>query len=300
MKRAAFLGTGLMGAPMARHLAARLDVTVWNRNPARAEALRDVARVVATPCEAAAGVDLVIAMLLDGPVTEDVLGTNGAMAAAAPGALIVNMGSTEPDCDRRLAAQAESLGKRYLDAPVSGGVKGAEAASLAIFAGGSAADFAAALPVLQIFGRPTHMGPVGTGQVAKLANQLIVATTIGAVAEAFHLAESAGCSAATLREALRGGFADSRILDLHGARMVAGDYAPGGRVAAQLKDLRNVLDTARQSGLHLSLAETVTAGFADLAGRMGGADLDHAAYYLWLQSSGPAASPATPGPISQS
>lgn len=278
------LGTGLMGAPMARNLvAAGHDVAVWNRSRARAEKLAEVARIADTPADAARDADVVVSMLLDGPATEAVLDGQGVIEAARPGALIIDMGSVEPDCDKRLADIARRAGKRFLDAPVSGGVAGAEAGTLAILVGGRATDFNAAAPVFEPLGRATLLGPVGAGQAAKLANQLIVAATIGAVAEAFKLAESAGCDPAELRQALRGGFADSRILDLHGARMVARDFEPGGRSVAQLKDLDNVLDLARESGLSLPLAETVTKGFRDLVERMGGGEMDHAAYYVWLE-----------------
>lgn len=172
---------------------------------------------------------------------------------------------------------------RYLDAPVSGGVTGAEAGTLAILVGGDAADFNAAVAVFRPLGRATHLGPSGAGQVAKLANQLIVATTIGAVAEAFRLAESAGCDAGALRSALMGGFADSRILDLHGARMVEGNFVPGGRSAAQLKDLDNAMAVARQAGLDLPLSEVVTAAFRDFVDHHDGAEMDHSAYYDWLK-----------------
>ncbi|MGV2107114.1 NAD(P)-dependent oxidoreductase [Agrobacterium vitis] len=283
MTRIAFLGTGLMGEPMARHLAADFEVVVWNRSPQKAQALSDVARIAASPAEAARGADVVISMLLDGPATRATLEDSGAMAAAGEGALIIDMGSVEPACDRDLASLARQMGKRFLDAPVSGGVAGAKAKTLSIFVGGAPEDFAAAVPVLEKLGRPTLMGPVGTGQTAKLANQLIVAVTIGAVAEAFRLAESAGCDPATLRGALRGGFADSRILDLHGERMVSGNFTPGGRSAAQLKDLNNALSVAAEHDLTLPLSETVRAGFTDLVQNKGGADLDHSAYYLWLQ-----------------
>ncbi|MEY8099364.1 NAD(P)-dependent oxidoreductase [Falsihalocynthiibacter sp. S25ZX9] len=277
----AFLGTGLMGAPMARHLAAVHDVTVWNRSEHKAKALGDVCNVRATPQEAVKGAECVISMLLDGPATRAVL-DNLTMHAAAKGGLIIDMGSVDPDTDRALARQSESIGLAYLDAPVSGGVTGAEAASLAILVGGSKASFLRATPVFNLLGRATHLGEVGAGQVAKLANQLIVATTIGAVAEAMRLAEAGGCDKAALRDALRGGFADSRILDLHGARMVEGNFTPGGRSVAQLKDLNNAMTLAHTAGLSLPLSETITAGFRDFVEVHNGGEKDHSAYYEWL------------------
>lgn len=280
----AFLGTGLMGAPMVRRLtAAGLQLTVWNRTPAKAEALADVATVADDPVAAVHGASFVITMLLDGPATHDLLVTRGVLAACPIGSTIINMGSIDPATDQALAAQATARGLGYLDAPVSGGVVGAQAGSLSIFVGGQPQTAAQAIPIFKIMGRPTHLGPVGAGQVTKLANQLIVATTIGAVAEGLRLAQVAGCDPALVRDALQGGFADSRILDLHGARMVRGDFTPGGRSAAQLKDIDNALALAAQAGLDLPLSNQIAAGFRDLVTRHNGGDLDHAAYFLWLK-----------------
>ena len=285
--RIGFLGAGLMGKPMIRNLAgAGHQLTVWNRSRPNADAVSDVARIVGNPTGVAEDADLVIAMLADGPVTQSVLVEDGVIAAVRPGAVIANMGSIEPDRDRALAALAVARGVHYLDAPVSGGVAGAEAASLAIMAGGTAEAVDLARPAFEAMGRVTHVGPSGAGQTVKLANQLIVATTIGAVAEAFKLAESAGCHPSKVREALRGGFAESRILELHGQRMSVRDFAPGGKSWSQLKDLRNALAVRDSAGLDLPLAGTVTAAFADLVDSRGGGELDHAAYYLWLEMIG--------------
>lgn len=273
-----------MGTPMVRNLAkAGHDLHIWNRSPEKAAELADVATVHPSPADAAAAADVVIAMLYDGPVTTAVLVDQGVIDAVPAGGLIIDMGSVEPDRDRRLAEIAAARNVRFLDAPVSGGVKGAEAATLTIFVGGEAADLERALPVLTALGRPNLIGPLGAGQSAKLANQLIVAITIGAVAEAFKLGESAGCDTAVLRQALRGGFADSRILELHGERMVMRDFEPGGRSRSQLKDIHNALDVAAASGLTLPLADTVEAGFRSLVEDYDGGDLDHSAYYLWLE-----------------
>lgn len=281
--RIGFLGTGLMGTPMVRRLAAGgHDLRVWNRSPDRARRLSDVATACVTAAEAARGSEILIAMLADGPVTRAVLQGDGVIAAMAEGGLMIDMASVDPGTEMALAADAAARGVGYLDAPVSGGVAGAEAGTLAILAGGSEADFATAEPVLRLLGRPTRIGAIGAGQAAKLANQVIVGGTIAAVAEAFRLAEAAGCDLGLLREALRGGFADSRILDLHGKRMVEANFAPGGRSALQLKDLNNALELAAEKGLTLPVSETTRDGFAALVARPGGADLDHSAYFLWL------------------
>ena len=283
----ALLGTGLMGAPMTRCLhAAGHDMHVWNRSMDKAEALADIATVHASPNEAVKHAEVVISMLADGAITRLVLAQQKVMDDAPEQAIIINMGSTEPACDIALAERASCQNKRYLDAPVSGGVKGATEASLTIFVGGRAEDLEAASPVLEAMGRPNLIGPTGAGQTAKLANQLIVAITIGAVSEAFKLAENAGCDLAVLQKALQGGFADSTILKQHGLRMVNRDFTPGGRSQSQLKDIRNALTLAAHHEVDLPLSNTVADGFTSLVNDHHGADLDHSAYYLWLEKRG--------------
>jgi 2-hydroxy-3-oxopropionate reductase len=220
-------------------------------------------------------------MMLDcGRTVADLLFACGVADALAPGAVVVDMGSIQPgeaqDHARRLAAR----GIDHLDAPVSGGTAGAEAGTLAIMAGGREEVFARVAPVLGVLGRPTLVGPSGSGQLAKLANQMIVATTIGAVAEGLLLAARGGADPARVRDALRGGFAESRILDLHGARMVAGDFTARGRATLQLKDLRNALSAAGLIGFDPLLTRKVAELFEDLVRHEG--DLDHSALYLAL------------------
>jgi len=280
----AFLGIGLMGLPMARNLAtAGHELHIWNRSAEKAEALADIATAHTTPADAAKNAEIVISMLADGSVTTDVLINQDVVNAMPEQALLIDMGSVEPEVDLKIASLATSQNKRFLDAPVSGGVAGAEAATLTILIGGDSADMEYARPVFEAMGRPNLLGPIGSGQTAKLANQLIVAITIGAVAEAFKLAESAGCDAATLRSALMGGFADSKILNLHGERMVTRNFEPGGRSWSQLKDIKNALALADQSQLDLPLAQCVESGFRSLVDDHDGGDLDHSAYYLWLE-----------------
>ena len=282
--RVAFLGTGLMGTPMVRNLAtAGHELHIWNRSHEKAALLSELARVYSSPVEAVSEAEIVISMLYDGPVTSLILSTQGVIESAPEGSLFINMGSVEPERDKQLAELATSHGKRYLDAPVSGGVKGAEEANLTIFVGGETSDMENALPVFEALGRPNLIGPIGAGQSAKLANQLIVAITIGAVAEAFKLGESAGCDSVILRQALRGGFADSRILELHGERMVKRNFVPGGRSKSQLKDIQNALSLAAKSGLELPLANSVENSFRSLVEDYDGGELDHSAYYLWLE-----------------
>lgn len=280
----ALLGTGLMGAPMTRCLqAAGHELHIWNRSIDKAEALADIATVHASPNDAVKQAEVVISMLADGAITQLVLEQQGVINDAPEKAIIINMGSVEPECDVALAALAASQNKRYLDAPVSGGVKGAAEATLTIFVGGDAEVLEAARPALEAMGRPNLIGPIGAGQTAKLANQLIVAITIGAVSEAFKLAEGAGCDLAVLQQALQGGFADSTILKQHGLRMVNRDFEPGGRCQSQLKDIRNAMALADKTDLDLPLSNTVEAGFKSLVDDYDGAELDHSAYYLWLE-----------------
>ena len=278
----AFLGTGLMGAPMARNLmAAGFALRAWNRSPAKAEALvADGAAHAASPAEAVAGADFVITMVSDGTATGGLI--RDCAEALAPGAVWLDMSSIKPAEARDQAAYLAERGFGHLDAPVSGGTKGAEAGQLAIMVGGDPEVFARAEPVFAAMGRPVRVGPTGAGQLAKLANQGIVAVAIGAVAEAMLLLQKGGADPAAVRDALKGGFADSTILQQHGARMTNGDFAPGGPAQLQLKDLNNLLEEAQGLGLTLPLGEELRDRFAALCGPMDGAGLDHSALYLEL------------------
>ncbi|WP_147111698.1 NAD(P)-dependent oxidoreductase [Tateyamaria sp. syn59] len=280
----ALLGTGLMGFPMARNLArAGVPVTVWNRTVAKAEPLADEGAAVAASTSAAVtGADVIITMMSDGPTVLAVI--SEVSRALSKGALWIDMSSTKPGEAREARAALESLGVGFLDAPVSGGTKGAEGASLAIMAGGDASDFDRARPVLEVMGRPVHVGPTGSGQLSKLCNQAIVAVTIGAVAEAMLLAEEGGADPAALRAALKGGFADSTILQQHGERMTTGNFEPGGLSKFQLKDLDNVLHEAAAAGVTLPMVRDVRDRFAHFVEHMEGADRDHSGLYLELKA----------------
>jgi len=253
----AFLGTGIMGMPMARNLRrAGHAVTAWNRTPGKAEALAAEGIVVAGSSVAAvAGVDCALLMLSTGEVCDQVLfggaGGPGIAGSLSPGSVVLVMSSIPVATARRQAEQLAALGVGYVDGPVSGGERGAIAATLSIMAGGSDADIERLRPVFQVLGRLSHVGPAGSGQLAKLANQLIVGVTIGAVAEALLLAEMGGANPVAVRAALLGGFADSTILQLHGERMIDGNFVPGARAEVQLKDLRTGLAQAVASGCDL-------------------------------------------------
>ena len=290
----ALLGCGLMGQPMARRLLkAGHPLTVWNRTRGKAEALvTDGAQVADTPAQAVAQADIVITMLDNGEVVRQVMfGSSGPDKSAAdamrPGSLFIDMGSILPAQAQAQARDLSPRGVRVLDAPVSGGTLGAEAGTLAIMAGGDAADFAAAMPVLSVLGRPVHAGPAGSGQLAKLANQMIVGITIGAVAEALLLVARGGADPAQVREALRGGFAESRILEVHGQRMVEGDFAKRGSLAIQLKDLRNAMQTAGDMHFDAPITQALAGLYADAAAH-GMADLDQSGLFCELQRRQPA------------
>ncbi|WP_226780239.1 NAD(P)-dependent oxidoreductase [Oceaniglobus trochenteri] len=280
----AFLGTGLMGAPMARNLArAGYPLRVWNRSPQKASALADEgATVCQTAAEATAGADVVITMLSDGPAVAGLVKDAAVTGGLARGAIWLDMSSIKPGEARDHAAHLGGLGVAHLDAPVSGGTRGAEAATLAIMAGGAADAFARAVPVFQAMGRPVHVGPDGAGQLSKLANQAIVAVTISAVAEAMLLVRQGGADPAAVRAALKGGFADSVILQQHGERMTTGNFVPGGPSKFQLKDLDNLLGEAGSLGLELPVSLQVRDRFETLCQDLEGGDLDHSGLFLEL------------------
>ncbi len=281
----ALLGTGIMGSRMTKRLlAAGYNVAVWNRSRAKTEPLAALgAKVGDTPAAAASGCDLVIPMLSDGPSVADVLfGAAGAAVALKQGALVVDMSSIPPPVARDHAERLAALGIGAIDAPVSGGPIGAENGTLAIMAGGLLEHFARAEPVLKQLGRPTLVGPAGSGQLSKLCNQIIVAVTIGAVSEALLLAEAGGADPAKVREALTGGFADSKILQQHGGRMLTRDFVAGGPTKLQLKDLRTVLAAASDAGITLPFASKVTELFQSLVDR-GFGDTDHGALLLEIE-----------------
>lgn len=281
----ALLGIGLMGFPMGRRLCeAGHTVHVWNRTPAKAERLIAFgATVHPTPSHAVAEADVVITMLDHGGVVSHVLFELGAARAIRQGTLLVDMSSIKPVEARDHAARLSELGVDYLDAPVSGGTLGAEQGTLAIMAGGKAANFERALPVLKIFGRPTHVGPIGSGQLTKLANQMIVGATIGIVAEALLLCERGGAHMGKVKEAITGGFADSRILQVHGQRMVDRDFAPRARMTVQVKDLRNALATATEVGFDAPITTLFEKLYAEGI-EHGLSDLDHAGLFVELAS----------------
>lgn len=280
-----FLGTGLMGDPMVRRLlAASLPVRVWNRTASKTEALGEAgAYPAATLADAVRDADIVISMLESGPVVGKVL--DSALSSLRAGTLWIDMSSTRQGEAQEFHARLQGAGCRFVDAPVSGGVGGAEAGTLAIMAGGEPADIEQAGPILEAMGRLTHVGPAGAGQVAKLCNQLIVGGTINIVAEALLLAQAAGADPAAVRAAIRGGFAESRILEVHGQRMLERNFIPGGQVTTQLKDMHNILAAAAAAGVALPVTSLVTERYESI--REVYPQADHAAALLALERLNP-------------
>ncbi len=281
----AVLGIGFMGFPMARRLCeAGHTVHAWNRSREKAQRLAAFgATVHDTPASAVKNADIVVSMLENGAIVEEVLFNLGTAKAMKPGALVIDMASIKPREARDHAARLGELGIAHLDAPVSGGTGGAESGTLVIMAGGKGADFERAQPVFAVFGRATHVGPHGTGQLTKLANQMIVGITIGAVAEALLLCEKGGADMGKVKDAITGGFADSRILQVHGQRMVDRDFAPRARMSVQLKDLRNAMATASEIGFEAPVTQLFEKLYADGV-EHGLTDLDHAGLFVELAS----------------
>ena len=275
-----FVGLGNMGRANARHLHEHgAEVVVWNRSPEPAEAavklgMRRAASLPELAREIGAGI-ICINLTMTDVVEKVVFGPGGLIEGLHPDALIIDFGTTGVPETKAFAKKVH-----WVDAPVSGGQVGAEAGNLTIMAGGTEADFQRALPVFQAVGKNiTHLGPSGSGQVTKLANQLIVAQTIDAVAQALRLAELSGVDPALVRQALLGGFAESRILNLHGDRMVRRDFAPGGRATLQLKDVRLMCELAESVGLDSPTLRNSREQWEKFVHEKGYGDLDHSGLF---------------------
>ena len=284
-----FIGLGLMGRPMAMNLhAAGARVVIHNRSRAVVDALAAEGLSPAhSPREVAERAPVVIVMATDTPAVEGIVGvgtSDGIANGIAPDGLVIDMGTTAVEATRALAKTIEARSAHYVDAPVSGGEIGAKAGTLTIMAGGSEAAVARAMPYFQVMGASTtRVGEVGAGQIAKAANQVIVGLTIGAVAEALALAKRAGADPAKVREALQGGFAASRILEVHGQRMIDGAFTPGGKATTQRKDLQQALDLASSIDLELP-ATALTRDLYDRLIAAGGGGLDHSGLYTVIDA----------------
>lgn len=285
-QRVGLIGPGIMGRPMALNLlAAGYPLAVYARRPEAALPLAERGAVVCqTPRAVAERADVVFTVVSDTPDVEAVvLGADGVILGARPGTVVVDMSTVSPSATRRIAAALAEKGIEMLDAPVSGGEAGAVAGTLSIMVGGPAEVYAQVLPLLQVLGRNiVHVGDHGAGQVAKLCNQVVVAETIAGVAEALLLARRAGVDPAKVREALLGGFAGSRILEVHGQRMLDGNYAPGFKARLHDKDMRLVREAAAELGIDLPGADLVGRWIAQLV-EEGRGDLDSSALALVLE-----------------
>ncbi|MER3400606.1 MAG: 2-hydroxy-3-oxopropionate reductase [Thermoflexus sp.] len=287
MERVGFIGLGVMGKPMARNLLkAGYPLVVYNRSrPPMEELAAEGAAVADSPRAVAQRSDIVITMLPDTPEVEQVLaGPEGVFAGGRPGLIVIDMSTIDPMAARRLAAEAAARGMTMLDAPVSGGEIGAIQGTLSIMVGGDPAAFERCLPLFQAMGRNiVYMGGPGAGQITKAANQVVVALTLAAISEALVLATKAGVDPARVREALLGGFAGSRVLEVHGRRILERDFRPGFRIRLHQKDLRIALGLGRAVGASLPLTALVHEWMGALV-TMGQGELDHSALVTLLEA----------------
>ncbi|MGH6661167.1 MAG: NAD(P)-dependent oxidoreductase [Rhodospirillales bacterium] len=286
MPTIAFLGLGIMGAPMATNLVkAGFALTCWNRTAAKAEPVVSAGgKAAKTPAEAVAGADFILSILDSGPVVREVFFDSDAVERMKKGAVFIDMASIPPRMAKEHAAWLAKKGVGHLDAPVSGGSRGAQEGSLAIMAGGERADFdkAAQAGVWKPMGRASYIGPAGSGQMAKLANQVMVAVNISGVAQALLLAAAGGADPKNIPEALAGGHADSRVLQEHGRRMIGRDFRPGAPIRNFVKDLDTVLETAADLKVRLPVVEQVRDVFKALYDQ-GLTQYDHSAFLLYLE-----------------
>ena len=273
-----FIGLGIMGRPMAGHLLdAGYPVTVWNRTRSKmAPLVERGATAAASPREVAAASDTTITMVADTPdVLDVILGPQGVVHGVRPGGVVVDMSTISPAATREIARRLAERGAEMLDAPVSGGEKGAIDGSLSIMVGGKPEVFERVLPVLQKMGRQiVHLGESGAGQVTKACNQLVLSLTLLGVAEALVLARKAGVDPAKVRAALLGGFAQSRVLELHGQRMLDRNFAPGFRTRLYHKDMGIVTETGRSVGMPL-LGGSLAAQLYQIAMNQGLGEMDY-------------------------
>jgi 2-hydroxy-3-oxopropionate reductase len=272
-----FIGLGIMGLPMARNLLkAGYPVCVYNRTPEKTQTLvAEGATTASTVADVARGADVVITMLPDTPDVESVvLGPGGVSEGIKSGAAFIDMSTIDPAMSRRVATELGKKGVGALDAPVSGGEKGAIEATLSIMIGGDQATFDRVLPILQAMGKNINLvGDAGAGQLTKACNQLIVAINIEGVAEALALAKASGVDPAKVRAALMGGFASSRILEVHGERMLNENFQPGFKAKLHKKDLEIVIAAEKSAGLHLPAAELMRERMTELAAK--NPEIDH-------------------------
>jgi len=284
MIKIGFIGTGLMGLPMAKNiLKAGYNLKAFNRSQNKAAPLKDQgAEISSSIKEAVSDSDVVITMLTDDNAVDEIMSSSDFLLGLKSEAIVIDMSSVKPSTATNHGNNLKSKNINYLDAPVSGGTIGAEEASLAIMVGGEQDVFNRASEILKTMGNPTLVGPVGSGQVSKLANQIIVGLTIGAVAEAVTLCEKAGADPVKMISALSGGWADSKILQTHGKRMIDKDFSPKGKTSTHLKDMNNILDCANNFNTHLPISNLVKEMYKTLVENDHG-DKDHSSLYMEIE-----------------
>lgn len=273
-----------MGLPMSKNLVkAGYNLTVFNRSKNKAEPLKEFgAKISNTLKDAVDGSDIVITMLTDDTAVDEVMNNDDFTKNLKSGAIVIDMSSVKPTTATKHGNNLKLKNINYLDAPVSGGTIGAEEASLAIMVGGEQNIFDDAFDILKKMGNPTLVGPIGSGQVSKLANQIIVGLTIGAVAEAVTLCEKAGADPNKMIKALSGGWADSKVLQTHGKRMINKDFTPKGRTSVHLKDMNNILECANNYNTHLPISNLVKEMYKSLV-ENGHGETDHSSLYKEIE-----------------
>jgi 2-hydroxy-3-oxopropionate reductase len=275
-----FIGIGLMGFPMAKNLLkSDYNLKVYNRSHDKADRLKEFGAEISTSIkDVVTNADVVITMLTDDAAVEKVMGGNEFISNIKESATVIDMSSVNPVITKKYAEILKEKNINYLDAPVSGGTIGAEEASLAIMVGGNEKTFKECYDLLKILGNPTLVGPVTSGQISKLANQIIVGVTIGAVAEAVTLCEKSGTNPSKMIEALSGGWADSKILQTHGKRMISKDFSPKGKTTTQLKDMTNIINAGKAVETHLPISSLIKEMYKDLV-TDGHGNTDHSSLY---------------------
>jgi len=275
-----FIGTGLMGLPMAKNiLKSGFKLKAFNRSIEKAEPLKEFgAEISKSISDVVKDSDFIITMLTDDSAVDAITSSKDFLDNLKSGSTVIDMSSVKPTTATKYGNSLKSKNINYLDAPVSGGTIGAEEASLAIMVGGEQSVFDNSFNILKAMGNPTLVGPIGSGQVSKLANQIVVGVTIGAVAEAITLCEKAGADPVKLIKALSGGWADSKILQTHGKRMIDKDFSPKGKTFTHLKDMNNILECANSYNTHLPISNLVKEMYKTLVDN-GHGNTDHSSLY---------------------
>ena len=284
MQNISFIGIGLMGFPMAKNLLkSGFNLRAYNRSQDKADRLKEFGAEIFTSIkDVVTNSDVIITMLTDDAAVEKVMGSDEFISNIKEGATVIDMSSVNPVITKKYFKILKEKNINYLDAPVSGGTIGAEEASLAIMVGGDEETFKQCYDLLKILGNPTLVGPVSSGQISKLANQIIVGVTIGAVAEAVTLCEKSGTNPNKMIEALSGGWADSKILQTHGKRMINKDFTPKGKTTTQLKDMTNIINAGKAAETHLPISSLVKEMYKDLVAD-GQGNTDHSSLYKAIE-----------------